>query len=180
MASANASIIRAGASMSKNYSQWHELKQAVNDRPPIQSYHEREVWWCSIGENVGYEEDGKNELFERPILVVKKFNGELFLGVSLTTKRRDNKYYHPIKIGELPGSVMVSQLRVLSSRRLSRRLERLGKVRFADICEKLSSLVSVEKSISADFSAESPVPSGNLYSHSTKREQKRQEEEEKS
>ncbi len=30
--------------------------------------------WCSIGINVGDEEDGKNELYERPVLVIKKFN----------------------------------------------------------------------------------------------------------
>ena len=47
---------------------------------------------------------------------------------------------------------------------------------FSQIAQKVTLLIDPEKSISADFSAESPVPSGSLYSDDSKHEQKSQEE----
>ena len=35
-------------------------------------FREKEVWWAALGKNVGFEVDGKHELFERPVLIVKK------------------------------------------------------------------------------------------------------------
>lgn len=160
--------------MNRNYVGWYKLKSEIEKRPPVANFHAREVWWCSLGANIGFEEDGKNEPFERPVLVLRKFSSELFLGVPLTTTQKDNMFYHPIAVGDLPGSVMTSQVRVLSSRRLNRRLERIGKGRFSQIACKVSGLIDPEKSISADFSAESPVPSGNLYSNNSKQERKSQ------
>jgi hypothetical protein len=34
--------------------------------------HEREVWGCSLGANIGVEADGKHDNFERPVLVLMK------------------------------------------------------------------------------------------------------------
>lgn len=46
-----------------------------------------------MGVNIGYEEDGKNEKFERPVLILKKFNQYLILVVPLSSKIKNNKYY---------------------------------------------------------------------------------------
>lgn len=160
--------------MNRNYVGWYKLKADIEKRPAVANFHAREIWWCSLGANVGFEEDGKNMQFERPVLILRKFSKELFLGVPLTTKQKDNSYYHPVEVGGLRGSVMVSQVRTLSSRRMSRKVERLGNKRFLEVCDKVNNLMYPEKSISADFSAESPVPSGSLYSNGSKREQKSQ------
>ncbi|MBU0661405.1 hypothetical protein KKG22_04495 [Patescibacteria group bacterium] len=37
-------------------------------------FREREVWWASLGKNIGYEMDGKNDLFEIPILILKGYS----------------------------------------------------------------------------------------------------------
>jgi mRNA interferase MazF len=52
--------------------------------PPL--FKERDIWWVSIGVNVGFEEDGKHEKFLRPVLILKKFNKELFLGIPNSDK----------------------------------------------------------------------------------------------
>ena len=57
---------------------------------------QREIWWCSISINIGVEEDGKNNLYERPILVVRKFNRRHFMGVPLTTKIKEYPQRHKI------------------------------------------------------------------------------------
>ena len=161
--------------MARNYVSWYRLKAKIENIDEVRLFQEREIWWCSLGANIGAEEDGKNELFERPVLVVRKFSKELFIGLPLSTKLKDNRYYHPIKIGEQEGSVLVSQLRVLSSKRLTRKLEKIGKGLFGEIVDKVAGVVFPLKSISADFSAESPVPSGNLYPHYTKRKRNSQD-----
>lgn len=125
----------------KNYLVWHVLKAKINQKLPLGNYHEREIWWCSLGANIGFEEDGKNQLFERPVLILKKFNQEIFVGVPLTTTRKNNKYYYLLEAGGLEGSIILSQLRTLSSRRLQRKLGRIGKKKFADIKVKVEMLL---------------------------------------
>jgi mRNA-degrading endonuclease toxin of MazEF toxin-antitoxin module len=80
---------------------------------------EREIYWCSIGYNVGYEEHGKGINFRRPVLIIKKFNTNLFWGVPLSTKIKEgNKYYFPITIKGQNQSALISQMRTFDSRRL--------------------------------------------------------------
>jgi len=69
-----------------------------------------------VGANVGFEEDGKNGNFVRPVLIVKKFNRELFLGAPMSTKLKDNKYYILVTVKGNTVSVMTSQIRVFSSK----------------------------------------------------------------
>lgn len=162
--------------MEKDYQAWHQIKTKVNNKPPMQRFHEREIWWCNVGSNVGFEEDGKNKLFERPVLIIRKFNKELFMGIPLTTKlKADNPYYFPVKIGGVDGSIILSQLRVFSSRRLLRKVERLSSSHFEKLKHNLIEVL-LKKSIPVDKSAGSPVPSGNLYLNSSKQSDKKQAE----
>jgi len=34
-------------------------------------FYEREIWFCSVGMNLGHEEDGKQDQFLRPIIILK-------------------------------------------------------------------------------------------------------------
>lgn len=55
---------------------WHKIKidiQLAVDKSNLYFY-EKDVWWASLGANIGHEEDGKNKKFERPVLILKKFN----------------------------------------------------------------------------------------------------------
>ena len=46
--------------MDKDFTHWHAVKQQLNQQPP-RTFEEREVWWASVGANVGFEQDGKHE-----------------------------------------------------------------------------------------------------------------------
>jgi len=86
-------------------------------------FQERDIWWASIGMNIGHEENGKHGKFERPVLILKKFNKHLILIVPLSSKLKDNnKYYHQVLISNQPSSVIVSQIRIMSSKRLIRKM----------------------------------------------------------
>lgn len=155
----------------KDYKRWHTLKTSVNNTP-LRRFQEREIWWCSLGENVGFEEDGKNSLFERPVLVLRKFNKELFIGVPLTGKYKKSPYYLRIIVGGTPRAAMVSQVRALSSRRLIRKIERHGKASFEKVQRGV--VVAIQKTIPPQ-SGGSPVPSGNLYYHNSKQKRRSQD-----
>lgn len=101
----------------KDFDSWNEKKKDCNNsenKPPL--FKERDIWWLSIGVNIGFEEDGKHEKFIRPVLVIKKFNRELFFGIPLSTKLKDNKYYYPITVKGKTVSVLLSQAKVLAQR----------------------------------------------------------------
>ena len=103
----------------KNFDGWNVKKKDINSNehnPPM--FKERDVWWVSVGINVGFEEDGKHENFVRPVLVLKKFNRMLFFGIPLSKQLKDNPYYFPITLKEETVSALISQIRVFSSKRM--------------------------------------------------------------
>ena len=123
--------------MHKDFDSWNKKKKDIHASEFNAFVHEREIWWCSFGINVGDEEDGKNESFERPALVLKKFNRNIVLVVPLTTKVRDNKYYFPFKHEGVQFAVILSQLRLVSTKRLNRRVRKIDHTLFKSIKEKL-------------------------------------------
>ncbi|MFY9990557.1 MAG: hypothetical protein WAL40_05890, partial [Rhodoplanes sp.] len=81
--------------MEKDFDGWNKIKKEVNAYELRRDffYHQREVWWCAIGVNVDVETDGKQVNFERPVLVLQKFNKEMFWGVPLTSRGRTGEFY---------------------------------------------------------------------------------------
>lgn len=109
--------------MQKNFDKWNELKKMLNnDADNKNSFpKERWVWLCSIGTNVGFEQDGTGEVFERPVLVVKKFNNKMCWVVPLSTKQKQfDFYFNFIDPSGQKASVILAQLRLISTRRFIR------------------------------------------------------------
>lgn len=119
--------------MQKNFEKWSQLKQKIDSTNKQIIYKDRDVWWCSIGINIGHEENGKNDFFTRPILVLRKFNKQIFLGVPLTTKCKENKFYFRINFKDKEQSAMLSQIRVFESKRLRKRMGELPNNQFMAI-----------------------------------------------
>lgn len=97
----------------KDFDNWINKKKDCHyktAKPPM--FKERDIWWVSIGVNVGFEEDGKHEKFIRPVLVLRKFNRFMFLGIPMSTRNKDNSYYVKVTVKERIVSVLTSQIRV--------------------------------------------------------------------
>ncbi|MCX6780980.1 MAG: hypothetical protein NT003_02595 [Candidatus Magasanikbacteria bacterium] len=62
----------------KKFDEWNNLKQRLHGRVWRHYIREGEIWFCSLGVNIGWEQDGKNETFERPVLVVRKLSRHYF------------------------------------------------------------------------------------------------------
>lgn len=127
--------------MQKDFNDWNSLKQKLDKNEKVIFFKEREVWWCSIGLNLGHEENGKNQFFTRPVLVIRKFNNHLFLGVPLTTQIKENKYYHQVTLKEETQCVMLSQMRIFGNTRMRSRLGELSRGQFVEVKRKLAEMI---------------------------------------
>lgn len=120
--------------MQKDYTRWHPVKSKINDLESNTFFQEREIWWCSLGANVGYEQDGRGELFARPVVILTKFNLDTCLMVPLTAKPKSGKYY--FKIGTLEGreaTANLSQIRHLDRKRLHSKMATVDQQLFAEL-----------------------------------------------
>ena len=107
----------------KNFDDWNQKKKNLDGLAYGPFCKEGEVWFTSIGLNIGDEEDGKNMEFERPVLVLRKFNKNIFVGVPLSSVAKpNNKYYVTIRMNGKEASVIISQVRLYSAKRLRRRM----------------------------------------------------------
>jgi len=125
--------------MEKNFDAWNERKKTVHRDAQRPFYHAREIWWCSVGVNIGNEIDGTGERQDRPVLVICAFNAQTFFGVCLIGHDRQGEYYFPV--GSVDGRKAVanlSQVRLFDTKRLIRKIETLDENTFDDLCDALS------------------------------------------
>jgi len=123
----------------KEFDQWNERKKQANGKEIDRNLflHEREVWWCSVGVNVGVEIDGKNNDFERPVLLIKKFNGLMFWGVPLTSRAKENPYIVRVEHPRGVSYANISQLRLFSSKRILRKVGVISEKSFLTVLSRL-------------------------------------------
>ena len=151
----------------KEFDAWNSVKKQLHASETVPEFKEREVWWCSIGVNLGYEEEGKNKNFERPVLVIRKFNKWLFVGLPLTSQIKQNIFHFELPTyNGIKSAVILSQARVLSAKRLVRRVRFVEPVIFKDVCQKYAELtvkMIVDKTKSPDKLGKSRTANADLY-----------------
>ena len=140
--------------MDKDFDKWNTEKKIVNSKSVNRNlfFYAREIWWCSAGLNVGVEADGKNENFERPILIVKKFNADMVWVLPLTTKEKNNQYHYKLKYNSMESWVILSQIKTISTKRLLRKVASITEVDFGEIIKKLQDILEIESPLSGAFS----------------------------
>ncbi|MBI3019768.1 MAG: type II toxin-antitoxin system PemK/MazF family toxin [Parcubacteria group bacterium] len=119
--------------MQKDFDKWNEMKKKTNAEEP-RLYTVREIWWCRFGVNIGTEQDGSGEWYVRPCVIMRGFGPDACLIVPLTTSARE----HPLRVsvGMIDGRearANLSQLRVVDTRRLERKIGFLEKEIFTII-----------------------------------------------
>ena len=103
----------------KNFDQWNKKKKHINSQSNRLYFHEGDIWWAQLGVNVGYEIDGKNDDFTRPVLVLKKYNEYSFLALPLSSQNKRGTYYFSVGVVDGKEAVAVlSQLKNIDSLRL--------------------------------------------------------------
>lgn len=85
-------------------------------------FKQGEIWWCSVGMNLGEEIFGKGIKFTRPVLVYKKFTSNSFMGIPLTSKEKQGSWYARIDLRGKTSWVILNQARIFDKKRLTNRL----------------------------------------------------------
>ena len=116
--------------MIKDFDAWNKNKKELEDTPIKKYVHPKEIWWCSLGINLGAEIDGKNENFERPIILMRVYNKETMVILQITTKPKDDQFHHKIRTADKTVWVKLTQMRVISSKRLLRKVDVLDEASF--------------------------------------------------
>lgn len=128
--------------MQNYYDQWNKVKKELNyNKGKPRSFNEREIYWICIGRNVGDEIYGKGWDFVRPVLIIRKFNKSLFLGIPLSSRLKRNPYYCKISVLGHKRSALISQVRVFSSLRMRNKLARLDEKDFEKVVKRILALI---------------------------------------
>lgn len=125
----------------KQFDVWNVLKQDIDCKDKKIFFYEREVWWCSVGINIGVEINGKNVNFERPVLIVRKFNKHMFWGISLTSKEKTGPFFYKISHDHGISWAALTQMRVFSTKRMLRKIGMISASDFREIKAGLEALI---------------------------------------
>ena len=127
--------------MKKDFDAWNEVKKETHKNNAVPDFpKEREIWWSSVGVNIGVETDGKHETFERPVLIVRVFNKEMLWAVPVTSTMKDSPFYYPFLFKNEDRSVILTQLRAMSTKRLLRQVDVMSVEDFEKVIEALEGL----------------------------------------
>ena len=127
-----------------DFDSWNELKKKTDaeNNKPDRFPKEGEVWMSALGKNIGFEQNGAGDNFSRPVLIVKKFNNHMFWSVPLSTKQKSFDFYfnftdpHGQKV-----SAILAQLRLVSVKRLKRKLYELPKKQMMEMKGRIRSFL---------------------------------------
>lgn len=122
----------------KDFNGWNVEKQHRHKKNPTLYFHQREVWWCALGVNIGFEQDGKNANYSRPVVILKTFSTNACLVVPLTSQEKKGLFY--FDVGTVAGrqaKANLSQIRFVDKRRLVNKVDTIDE----EIFEKLRSAI---------------------------------------
>jgi mRNA-degrading endonuclease toxin of MazEF toxin-antitoxin module len=105
-----------------NLQKWCKLKILLWNKESKIIFKQRDIWWCSLGINLGEEMFGKGEKFTRPVLIFRKFTKNSFLGLPITKQEKIGSWYVEITMHREKRWVMLNQARILDKKRLTNRI----------------------------------------------------------
>jgi len=107
----------------KRFLEWIGLKEILHERahkPPLVS--QGDIWWASIGENIGSEINGKSHQFSRPVIIFKKLAHGFYFVVPTTTQPKTGSWFVQFKQKDRTMYASLHQARAIDYRRLYSKL----------------------------------------------------------
>ncbi|MBI2046434.1 MAG: type II toxin-antitoxin system PemK/MazF family toxin [Parcubacteria group bacterium] len=130
--------------MKKDFDNWHKEKSNLHQEKIRPFFHEREIWFASVGINIGFEQDGRGDQFLRPVIILKKFNNEVLWGIPLTKNQKKGEYYFQFKFlsEEKMSTAILSQIRLIDSKRLQYKIGDVKEDNFIELKRKIMQLLA--------------------------------------
>ncbi len=127
--------------MEKDFDKWNNIKKSTDNENRSIKIREGEIRWCRIGVNIGFEMLGKGQTFRRPVLILKKFSADVFLGCPLTSKKHDGSWFMNFTHEGEIRCVILNQARLLDKKRLEEKLYELNEADLKKIKEAFCKLI---------------------------------------
>lgn len=126
----------------KKYDEWSQVKRKIDSKEKLITYKERDIYWANIGENIGFEQNGKGSDFMRPILVFRKFTNKMFLGIPLSTQLRDGSFFFQFQfLEDKRSTALLVQAKMFDVKRLDRRIGMINKDDFEEMKLRMKKLM---------------------------------------
>lgn len=109
------------AAVKNDFDLWNEEKKILNKNKRDLLFKEGEIWWCSVGLNVGEEVYGKGKYFRRPVIILKKLSHNSCVVIPTTTQPRLGTWYHHLNVIGKDRWAMMHQIKFISANRLHTR-----------------------------------------------------------
>jgi len=114
----------------QKFDNWNKMKKEISQKSSVYT-KEGEIYYASLGHNIGSEQNGKGDKFMRPILVYKKFGKETILAMPLSSQPKEGRFYFSFTFQPNKISVaLLSQIRLLDTKRL---YSKIGRIRQNDL-----------------------------------------------
>lgn len=127
--------------MEKDFDGWNKIKKNTDVMKNPVMIREGEIIWCRIGVNIGCETFGKGKYYRRPVLVLRKFSTNSFLGIPLTKQEKRGDWYYKIKKDTIVNFLILNQVRLFDIKRLENKLYELSEKELLKIKMKYCTLI---------------------------------------
>ena len=144
--------------MQKDFDSWNRLKKVTDSKEDNIDVHEREIWWVTLGLNIGVEINGKSQEFERPVLVIKKFNRQMVWVLPTTSQTKDSKFHEKFIFENCEYFVTLTQIRTVSTKRFLRKSGMIPIKDFEIIKERIIQFLQTNESPLASGQSRRPKP----------------------
>jgi len=130
-----------------SFDKWNTLKKRLNKKENIIKFYQGNIYFMSIGQNIGSETYGKDSFFLRPVLVYKILTKTTFVGIPLTSREREGSYYFSFNYKkDKTSTAMLNQIRVCDIRRSEYLSGKINKNTFKNLEEKVKEFFDVTSS----------------------------------
>ena len=127
--------------MKKDFKPWFDEKTELHNKKQRPFYREGEVWFAALGANVGFEQDGRDKDYLRPVTIIRKFNNEIFWAIPLTRNEKVGKFYFSFPLAEGTSTAILSQIRLVDAKRLFYRLGVMRTEELEEMKKRLKALL---------------------------------------
>ncbi len=127
----------------KQFDKWNEVKKTTHNSFKNVFFKERDIFWASVGINIGYEQDGKGYVFSRPVLIFKKYNKNIFLGIPLSTKIKNGSFFYNFELNGNMSNALLVQARLYDAKRLENKIGKINIDDFEELKKKFKRLLGI-------------------------------------
>jgi len=138
----------------KAFNEWNEVKKEIDFHKKRKYFKQGQIYFVSVGQNIGYEIYGKGEEFLRPVLVFRKLSKDMFIGIPLTSNKKDGYFYYTFSYkNDKLSTALLSQIRNFDAKRIKYYSGTIDRYTFLEIEKKVADIFKFT------------LPNGGGYTH---------------